>query len=114
MKNNKSNLNYVNKKRFITLALASMVICGGIIGTATNVKASQIEDNYYSDMIYVDEDTNKLSYQDDKNYKENNNLLFIDSEKDDKLLSKIALGVSCLSLGVAVADCVYTRKNDRR
>lgn len=107
------NIKSVNKRKLTSLALVPMIICGSIIGTATNVKASQMEDSYYSDMIYVDEDTNKLSYQADESEK-NNKLLFIDSEFDNNLtFDEIAFGVSCIALGVAVADYMQ-EKNKRR
>lgn len=107
------NFKNVNKERLVSLALVPMIICGSIIGTATNVKASQIEDSYYSDMIYVDEGTNKLSYQADESEK-NNKLLFIDSEFDNNLtFDEIAFGVSYIALGVAVADYMQ-EKNKRR
>ncbi len=103
------NLKNVNKKKLAYLILVPVIICGSIIGTATTVKASQIEDNYYnkketSSIMYVDENTNKLAYQTDKSHKENNNLRFIDSEENSELLDYIALGVSCTALGLSVAN----------
>ena len=96
-----------------------MIICGSIIGTATNVKASQMEDNYHneketSSIIYVGENTSELTYQADKNHEEKNNLLFIDSEEDKELFDYITLGVSCTALGVAVAGLVDNLSNRRR
>lgn len=113
------NFKRVNKRKLASLALAPMIICGSIIGTATNVKASQIEDSYHKEketgsIIYVDENTNELTYQANKNNKINSNLLFIDSEEDKELFDYIMLGVSCTALGVAVAGLVDNLSNRRR
>lgn len=113
------NIKSVNKRKLTSLALVPMIICGSIIGTATNVKASQIEDNYHNEketnsIIYVDENKNELTYQENKNNKINSNLLFIDSEEDKELFDYITLGVSCTALGVAVAGLVDNPSNRRR
>lgn len=113
------NIKSVNKRKLASLALVPMIICGSIIGTATNVKASQMEDNYHNEketnsIIYVDENKNELTYQENKNNKINSNLLFIDSEEDKELFDYIMLGVSCTALGVAVAGLVDNLSNRRR
>ena len=111
------NIKSVNKRKLASLALVPMIICGSIIGTATNVKASQMEDNYHNEketnsIIYVDENKNELTYQENKNNKINSNLLFIDSEEDKELFDYITLGLSCTALGVAfgIVDNLSNRR----